>query len=500
MDKRKSILNVSVSMGFKITTVIVSIVVKRALIQICGNETNGLNTLYLSIIGFLAVAELGIGSAISFCMYKPIVLGQTEKVAALHHLFRRIYLVVGAIILAAGLAITPFLRYFVKDYAQVAVDFRLTFLLMLVSVVITYLFAAETALINAYKNNYITTAISSGCMLLQQFLQIAVLKLTGSFEGYLACRIVTALVQWIVTELVARGRYSDCIYLKSKLDEETRTEVSKNIKAMFMHKIGHLLAYTVDNVVISAFVGVIALGSYSNYSMIQTAMLSILTLGFTSLTSVLGHLYVQKDLETSKMYAEAFHMLNFIMGMVFFLGYYAVADNLVAIFFGAELVAEKWMPMVIALNGFVQFLRQSTMIFRDATGTFYYDRWKSFAEGIVNVTLSILFVRWIGVIGVIVATIITNVLICHIVEPFVLYRHAFQSSPARYYVQNYSMMLVFVIALFAMDGVMCTSAVGWKGFFLNGTTSVGISAACIAMVLAANSKRIGRILRLVKEQ
>ena len=73
MDKRKSLLNVTVSVGFKILTVVIVIFTRRVLIDTCGNEVNGLNALYISIIGILSVAELGVGSAITFCMYKPIV-------------------------------------------------------------------------------------------------------------------------------------------------------------------------------------------------------------------------------------------------------------------------------------------------------------------------------------------------------------------------------------------------------------------------------------------
>ena len=109
MDKRKSILNVSVSMTFKIITMIMAIVVKRILITACGNEVNGLNALYLSIIGFLSVAELGVGSAITFCMYKPIVEGKTEKIVALYQLFNKIYITIGAIILICGLVLIPFI-------------------------------------------------------------------------------------------------------------------------------------------------------------------------------------------------------------------------------------------------------------------------------------------------------------------------------------------------------------------------------------------------------
>ena len=142
IDKRKGLLNITVSVGFKLIIMVVSIIVKRFLIQSCGNEVNGLNSLYLSIIGFLSVAELGVGSAITYCMYKPIVEGEINKVSALYHLFNRVYYIVGGIILVSGLGLTPFLGIFAKDYNSIDVNMYSTFILMLISVVITYTYGA----------------------------------------------------------------------------------------------------------------------------------------------------------------------------------------------------------------------------------------------------------------------------------------------------------------------------------------------------------------------
>jgi len=498
MDKKKSILNVSISITFKILTMVLAIVVRRCLIRICGNEVNGLNALYLSIIGFLTVAELGVGSAITFCMYRPIVNGDNEKVSALYHLFRRWYMTVGGIILAAGLALTPFIHHFARDYAQLDVDLYATFLLMLISVVLTYLFGAKTALINAYKNNYITTAINSGGLLLQYVLQIMVLMATGSFKAYLICRSIAVLTQWSITEIVTRKKYGVILCNNAKIDGDTRLAVTKNVKAMFMHKIGALLVNTVDSVVISIFIGVAALGKYSNYTTIQASMDGIIKLVFSSLTSVVGHMYAQKSREVAKSYCEGFHMINFAIGTVFYLGYYAVIDPVIAILFAEELVVEQSISLVITLNGFVQFMRSNTLIFRDATGTFYNDRWKPLFEGLANLVLSVLLVKRIGVVGVIVATIITNLLICHIVEPYVLYKNAFQVSPKGYYVRNYTMIALFCVGLMTYDVCAQTGYSHWGQLLINGMISVGISAMVVLFVIVGNRKRFRNIWKLLR--
>ena len=488
MDKKRSLLNVSVSIGFKFVIIILEIFVRRFLIRYVGNEINGLNSLYISILDFLAIAELGVGGAITYCMYQPIVDGDREKTAALYHLFQKLYWIIGAVIVVVGCAIMPLLPYLAKDYAEANVNLYLTFALMLSSVAITYLFSAKTSLINAYKDNYIVNTVSSLGRIVQCGLQMLVLFLTGSFIWYLVCRIISSVLQWVATETIARYKHGDIIKIKCSVDSETKKEVTKNVKAMFMHKIGGILVNTADSIIISSFIGILILGKYSNYTAIVIAMTSVLTLCFTPLTSVVGHMFVEEGRETAKKYCGVFHTLNFVLGMVFFLGYYAVADNLVGVLFGAELDLANSVSFVITLNYFIQFMRQGCMLFRDATGTFYNDRWKPLFEGIINIGLSVLFVcvfpEDYKVVGVIAATIITNLFICHIIEPYVLYKHAFRSGIKQYYVQNYAYILVFGGILAALNFSMVTLENQWLELLANGGIALALSIVpCIAAII-----------------
>ncbi len=87
MDKKRSALNISTSIVSHIALLIIAIFVRRLLVQNIGNDVNGLNSLYSSIIGMLAVAELGVGRAIVYSMYSPIVEGDQRAIAALFNLY-----------------------------------------------------------------------------------------------------------------------------------------------------------------------------------------------------------------------------------------------------------------------------------------------------------------------------------------------------------------------------------------------------------------------------
>ena len=499
MDTKKGIKNVIVSITFKIILLVSSIFVRNFLIRYIGNDINGLNSLYISLIGFLSVAELGVGSAITFCMYKPIVEGDNSKVAALYQLFKKLYLIICGAIFAIGMAMMPFLQYIVKDYSSVNVNIYFTFFLIVISVVVSYLFSAKTSLINAYKNNYITTTITSLGMLLQHVLQLIVLVKTASFEWYLVCRIISIVVQWVATEFIVRKQHNDILkHEKVKLDNDTKARVVTNIKAMFMHRVGSVLVNSVDSVIISSFIGIVVLGLYSNYITIVNNVVAVISLFFTPFIPIIGHYCVKKE-SALEGYYSFFHSFNFILGVIFFLGYYATIDNIITILFGDGLIVPKAVSLVITLNYFIQFMRQSTLLFRDAMGLFYNDRWKPIVEGVANTILSIAFVllfRKIGgeaieVVGVVVATIITNLLVCHVIEPYVLYKNGFDTPVRKFYFKNYAYMVAFAVVLLIMDKCMLSFSSQWKELLINGSISVLFSIAITAIIvfLDANFRR-----------
>lgn len=490
MDKRRSILNVSVSIFSRIILLIAAIFVRRLLIQNIGNNVNGLNSLYTSIIGMLTVAELGVGRAIVYSMYRPIVVGEKRQIAALYCLYRKLYRIIGTIIFIGGLVVIPFLPRLISDYEQVSVNVYSTFLLTLISVVISYLFAAKSSLIEAHKDNYITTGISTISGLVRYGLQIVAILIWKSFSVFLICQIISTLLIWVLTEGIVRHKYPDIIKQHEAVDASTRIEIIRNTKAMLMHKIGVILVNTIDSMIISGFIGVIILGKYSNYMYICSAMVGIINLFFTPLTSVIGHLCAEGNKEKTREYFDFFYCLNYILGVVFFLGYYSVIDAVVVLLFGPGLAVAHSITFIITLNQFIQYMRNAALLFRNASGTFYYDRWKPVAEGVVNFALSLFFVMFFPeeykVVGVIVATIITNLLICDTVEPFVVFKHVFGQKPGKFYVKNYSYISLFVLALINMTLLTRKNSTALSGILVNGIISVAVSIILLGIVAVAD--------------
>ena len=461
MDKRRSILNVSVSIFSRIILLAAAVFVRRLLIQRIGNEVNGLNSLYASIIGMLKVAELGVGSAIVFSMYKPITAKDDRQVAALYCLYKKLYMVIGTMIFAAGVLVMPFLPFLISDCEKINVNVYATFFLTLVSVVLTYVYGAKTSLIEAHKDNYITTIIMAVSRLAGYFLQTAAILIYESYTVFLICNIIETLFIWGLTEIAVKHRHGNIITLNESVDSQTKSEIVRNIKAMFMHKIGAILVNSVDGTIISIFVGVAVLGKYSNYALTANVLSGTIALFFSSLTSVVGHLCASEDTERIRKYFDKFYSLNYFLGFIFFLGYYVTVDRVIALFFGEGLEVSSSVSFVITVNQFTQYMRGTALLFRNASGTFYYDRWKPLAEGVINLILSLIFVNIFPesyrVAGVIAATIATTLLICDIVEPYVVFRHVFNASPLKFCIKNYICISVFVFSLLTVTWLLKNS-------------------------------------------
>ena len=314
--------------------------------------------------------------------------------------------------------------------------------------VLSYLYGAKTSLIVAHKNNYITTSIMTAARLVEYILQAAAIMIMKSYVAFLTCHIIETMIVWGLTEFAVRRLHWDIIVMNESVDPDTKSEIVRNIKAMFMHKIGTILVNSIDSMIISVFVGVVALGKYSNYALIASVISGTLALFFSPLTSIIGHICATGDSRRINKYFQRFYTFNYVLGVIFFLGYYVFVDEVVALCFGFTLKVPRSVVFVITLNQFIQFMRRASLLFRDASGAFYYDRWKPIAEGIVNLILSLIFVKVFPdeyrVVGVIAATIVTNLSICHIVEPYVLFRHVLNKSCFGFCVKNYALIALFV--------------------------------------------------------
>lgn len=426
-----------------VASLVLQFILRTVLIYYMGAEYLGLNGLFTNIFTFLNLTELGIGSAIVFSMYKPIADGDIEKVKSLQNLYKKIYIIIAIIVGIIGLGLTPFITFFMGGGTSIDINIYVLYIMFLVSMLVGYFSAHKRSLLFAYQRNDVENKICTGCMLARTALQIVILVWFRNYYLYLSMSILFGIVESVAIMIMANKMFPEINGESNPLDAATKKEITKNVTALSMHKIGTAVVFSTDNILVSTFFGLAILGVYSNYALITTTLGSFFTLFVSSLQASVGNLIASSDTEYV---FERYKKIRFVFS-------YLTAMTTICLFVLVQPFIQKWtgssdylleLPVVlsICLSYYLTRIRTPVGLFKDAAGLFWQDRWKPIIEAVVNLGVSIGLAFLIGINGIFIGTIASLLVAPIWVEPCVLYKHYFKKSPKKYFLR---MILDFVI-------------------------------------------------------
>ena len=289
---------------------------RTVLIYKLGKEYLGLNGLFSNILGILNLAELGIGGAISFCLYKPIAENDTKKINSLLNLYKKFYILIASFVFLAGILITPFLPYLINGNYPSEINIYVVYLVLLLNSVMSYFSAHKRTLIYSNQRNDIESKIKIGCISSLYLLQILLLIIFKNYYYYIVLLPLFTMIENIIVVIVANKMFPMIKEKPEKIDEKTKEELKKKLFAMSIHQIGGVLVLSTDNIIISSMIGLDAVGIYSNYLLIINSLISLIGIICNSIQASVGNMVVL----TNKDYVmKKYDILNF--GYVWLVGW-----------------------------------------------------------------------------------------------------------------------------------------------------------------------------------
>lgn len=448
--------NIKFAMFCQALMVLVNLVVRRAFTAALGREYLGLNGLFADLLSMLSLAELGFGTSILFSLYKPVAQGDTEKIKSLMSLYRKAYCVVGLVVLVAGLALTPFLEFFVKEMPPDIPCIRLIYALNVVNSSLSYFFIYKATLLFAYQQKYVEVLLTTGVKLAAGILQIAVLLGTQNYFLYLGVVLISTLGQNIAISLQVDRMYP---YLREKdvrpLDSGEKQIIRRNVTAMVFHKCGDVAVFGTDSILMAKFVSVAAVGLYSNYMLIRKALITVIDLCFGAITSGMGNLNAVETLENKR---AAFQRINFFAAWLF--GWMSICllwlyNPFITLWLGEDYLFPFPVVFLIVLNFYTACMRIPLNTARNSMGLFWNDRYKPLAEVVVNLVASVLLAQRMGIAGILLGTVISTLAVPFWIEPMVVYRKGLGQSPLGYFLRYLWYLAVTVLAA-AATGALCS--------------------------------------------
>ena len=448
MDRKgKIIRNTFVGTVCYIATLIIGFVTKTIFIYLLGKDYLGINGLFTNILSILSFAELGIGTAIIYALYKPIADKNEREVSALMNFYRKAYTSIGIFIAVAGVCLTPFLGFLIKDKPDIP-NLEIFYLLILADTVVSYFFTYKRSIIIASENSYLNSLNSTVFTLLQNILQICVLLITGSYTLFLTVRICTTLLSNISISRKADELFP---YLKKnkkeKIEKQTLRSIVKNVAAMMCSKLGAVVVAGTDNLLISAFVGVREVALYSNYVMINTMINGVINQVYSAVTASVGNLNATESQEHSYKAFKRLYFVNFVIICLCTTCLYVVFNPFIKLWIGKDYLFAMPVVTVIVMNFYITGMRNTSITFINTFGLFWQIKYKSIVEAVINLTVSLLFLAKFNmdIYGVLLGTTVSTVFTNLWWEPYVVYKNKFGKSLLSYMASflGYSCITVF---------------------------------------------------------
>lgn len=405
--------NITFELIQNIYGIIVPFIQRTLMIIYLGIEYAGLGGLFTSILSVLSLAELGVGSAMIYSMYKPIAEDDEKKILQLLNLYKKYYRIIGLIICAIGLAITPFLKYLIKaGTCPKDINIYVLFLMTLASTVMTYwLYAYKNSVLQAHQKDYISTKTKLEVTVLFDILQILFIIIFRNYYLYLAC----ALIRVIANNIIVAHRVNKFFpQYKKPMGDLKKTEkrgLRRDIKDIFLNKIGEVLTNSFDSIVISTFLGLTLLGQYQNYLYIWTAMLTVAGVVFNATRSGIGNSIV---IETKEKIFEDLKTFTFIVTWIIIIlitGFANIFQPFIKLWVGEKNVLGYGVVICLCVFTILRLYHYLLTTYKAAAGIWHSDRYRPFISGVLNLVLNLITVQFWGLYGVILSTVVSLIIV-----------------------------------------------------------------------------------------
>lgn len=465
MRTKNSIKNIVVGIMTQLIMVIIGFVSRRVFVDILGYEMLGINQLFISIISMLSLTEFGIGTAIICKLYKPLADNDEHQVKALIQFFKKTYRFIALTIIGLGAVVTPFLKVFIKE--DIGQPFLIgVFVLFLIDAILPYFFAHKRNLIFADQKNYIVSLVSSGSTILASAAQIALLILTKNYILFLSIKIVIRLIENVILTQIANRKYP---YIRSvghiSLDRDTRKDIASNTKALSLHYIGNYLINGTDSIIISSFLGALINGYYANYSLIITTLTTLLNQFSIGLLASFGNMI---SIETKEKSYDVFERVNFVNYVIYqfaAISLLCLINPFIAIWINDESVLSIPTVIVLSLNFYIVGISGMLGSIRASAGIFRPDRYLHLMMAALNIVVSIVLVKVIGIIGVFIGTMLCLLIKEVSVLPSIVYREIFCVRVREYYkdlaVYFFTTFFTGAIAMYICTTMITGGGIPW---------------------------------------
>lgn len=476
-----SIKNIFTGVITKLLLTVLALISRTIFIRALGVEYNGINSLFANILSILSFSELGIGNVLTFSLYEAFKKKDYQKINSLVNYFKKIYYGVSCAILLMGLMVIPILNYIVNSnlpYHKILIYY----VLYLINTVVSYLLIYKQNVIVADEKGYINSICDAAVSFLMYVLQIIVLLLWHNFAAYLLIQLVCTLGKNLLIHMVSNRIYPYLSRSCIGVSDREKAFLIKDIKSTFVYKISERLLNNTDNILISAIVGTVYVGYYSNYYTVIMYIVAIIAIFINGFMASLGNLNAEKNQELSFRMFNVFMLIFGFVGAILACCFLNCLQPFVKIWIGEQYVVPFIWVIVIVFNNYIDEIMNPVWIFRETMGLFQQVKYLMPVAAILNFILSVVWgIKW-GVPGILFATVTSKLATQYWYEPRLLYKQKFHKPLKLFYIIIFKDIAAGGLAVALSLWICSYIGSSFPEILLRAIVSGTIAIACVWLV------------------
>lgn len=481
MEKSRSknvIRNVKTGLIVQVINKLMAFVVRTVFIQMLNSEYLGVNGLFTNILTILSFAELGIGTAIIFSLYKPVANENVEKIKSLMKLYQKSYNVIGISVFLLGLCVIPFMDILIKEVPNIKENIIFIYILFLINTSISYFFTYKRSIISAYQQESMINKIDSFFYLAKSVAEIILLVLTRNYIVYLIIEILATILGNIVISIKADKMFP---YLKEKnvkkIDPKEKKTIFSNVKSLVIYKFGGIIMNGTDNILISSLINVSMVGLCSNYILVINSIRGILSSASNGITASIGNLNAVADKVKKEKIFYQLTFVNFLIYNFCAIAFVILLNPFIKIWLGDDYLLNISIPIALAFSFFIEGLRNPGYTYRVTMGLFEKGKTTPYIGAIANIILSIIFCELWGVVGIFIGTSIAQLMSYSWMDPYIIYKYELKTSVFKYFKKFTVYIIVFII-----EAILCL----WITSFIRDTGIISFILKGIIVTIVPN--------------
>lgn len=475
----KSVKNARINLTFYVLIIFISFFSRKVFLDSLGDEFVGVTSTLLNILGVINLAELGVGSAVGYMLYKPLFEKDQTRINEIISIFGYIYRKIGLIVGAIALLLVPFLHLFFSEITFSLPVLYFAYISFVISSLLGYFVNYKQLLLSADQRNYEITRYSQSANVARLLLQTILAYYTGNFYIWIVIEISFSVVYSIIISKRINKIYP---FLSADIKSgkqllKAYPELVVKTKQIFVHKLSYVVLSNLSPVILFSYTSAVIVAHYTNYTIILSKLTQLISHVLCSIDAAVGSVIAEGNRDMIKRVYWEISSIYYLAAGGIVISLYFLINPFITVLFGAEYVMSQMTIVIILINFYLGIIRTANDLFISGYGLFH-DIWAPATEAVINISVSVAGGYYFGINGVLLGSTLSIFLIINLWKPYFLFRRGMKESLSNYWITVIKYMILTAIAftsLWILNDKMDMN--GGTGYF-----SWAIYAAVISFV------------------